>query len=73
MFSKKDRKSASRSEGLDCSHESIVSALGAGETADTQIPQSDRLKFTKEQQAKEILLKLEATPSPNTTKHHGPR
>ena len=60
MFNKKDRKNASKSEGLDWSHESLVSALGAGETAETQLPESEQIKLSKERQVKETLLKLDA-------------
>ena len=60
MFAKKDRKNASRSEGLDRSHESLVSALSAGEVTETQLSESEQAKLIKEQQAKEIPLKLDA-------------
>ena len=60
MFAKKDRKNASRSEGLDRSHESLVSALGVGEAAETQLSESEQVKLIKEQQAQEILLQLDA-------------
>ena len=41
MFGKKDRKNASRSEGVDRLHESLVSALGAGELSETQLSKSE--------------------------------
>ena len=60
MFGKKDRKNSSKNEGLDRSQESLVSALGAGESSETQLSENEKMKLNKEQQAKEILLKLDA-------------
>ena len=47
MFSKKDRKDTNKSDGVDQSYESLLSAVNAGDIFDSSVSDIDKQKAIK--------------------------